>query len=86
MAKYIAEKLVIADIERANLSKEIQNALSGHIVWRDQRMNEHIYSVEEFLEELRPFTLISEESISIIKEIQEELHECGASYIRIIGG
>jgi hypothetical protein len=49
-------------------------------------MNEHIYSVEEFLEELRPFTLISEESISIIKEIQEELHECGASYIRIIGG
>jgi hypothetical protein len=82
---YIVNKLVIADIERASLSKEVRDALSGHIIWRDQRLNEHIYSVEEFLEELHhTFSLVSKESIKVIAEIQEELKESDASYIRLI--
>ena len=80
---YIVNKLVIADIERDSIPEDAANLLKSYVYWRDEILDEHICNIEE-VGETNHFNRLTEESKAIVIEIQKEVAESGASYVRLI--
>jgi hypothetical protein len=80
---YIVNKLVIADIHSDRIPEDVVELFRTQMNWEDCLDREHICNIEE-VDETSYFNRLTEESKAIVLEIQKEVAESGASYIRLI--
>jgi hypothetical protein len=80
---YIVDKLLIVDIKRSSIPKDVAELFEKRTRWADQVYYEQICFIQGIHITLW-FDLLNEYSQSIVLEIQKEVAESGASYIRLI--
>jgi hypothetical protein len=75
--------VIVADIDKRELSAELQDFLKANIVFRDEVLQEHIVGCSEFEAE-EGYDDLSESSKEVLATIQTEAGKLGAAYIRLV--
>lgn len=87
MKKYSIQIMKIGDIDHLDMSSDLLNFFqnSGIITYKDQVLEEHIYNINDMVDEIEGGTCeISEALAEEFNELVSALHKKDVGYLRII--